>query len=93
MPGKETRADKRRRIVDSEKYVVPTGRSADEIDNYIRELRDNEPLQQSAINELEKLSEGKEAFERLEQLRKKGMVTDYDAELASCREEKYGKDK
>ena len=36
-------------------------------------------------------SERKEAFARLEQLRKKGTVTDYDAELASYREEKYGK--
>ena len=33
-------------------------------------------------------SERKEAFTRLEQLRKKGTVTDYDAELASYREEK-----
>lgn len=37
------------------------------------------------------LSERKEAFERLEQLRKKGTVIDYDAELASYREEKYGR--
>lgn len=36
-------------------------------------------------------SERKEAFSRLEQLRKKGTVTDYDAELASYRKEKYGK--
>lgn len=36
-------------------------------------------------------SERKEAFMRLEQLRKKGTVTDYDTELASYREEKYGK--
>ncbi len=36
-------------------------------------------------------SERKEAFARLEQIRKKGSVTDYDAELASYREEKYGK--
>jgi len=33
----------------------------------------------------------KEAFEKLEQLHKKGTLTDYDAELASYREEKYGK--
>lgn len=33
----------------------------------------------------------KKAFERLEQLRKKGTVTDYDAELAFYRGEKYGK--
>ncbi len=32
-----------------------------------------------------------DAFARLEQLRKKGTVVDYDAELASYREEKYGK--
>lgn len=36
-------------------------------------------------------SERKEAFARLEQLRKKGTVTDYDSELASYRDEKYGK--
>lgn len=36
-------------------------------------------------------SERKEAFARLEQLRRKGTVTDYDVELASYREEKYGK--
>lgn len=36
-------------------------------------------------------SERKEAFERLEQLRRKGTVTDDDVELASYRENKYGK--
>lgn len=36
-------------------------------------------------------SERKEAFSKLEKLRKKGIVTDYDAELASYRNEKYGK--
>lgn len=36
-------------------------------------------------------TERKEAFERLEQLRRKGTVIDDDAELASYREEKYGK--
>lgn len=35
-------------------------------------------------------SERKEAFARLEQLRRKGTVSD-DVELASYREEKYGK--
>jgi len=35
--------------------------------------------------------ERKEAFVRLEQLRRKGTVTDDEAELASYREEKYGK--
>lgn len=35
--------------------------------------------------------ERKEAFEKLEQLRRKGTVIDDKAELASCREEKYGK--
>ena len=32
-----------------------------------------------------------EAFKRLEQLRKKGTVTDYKAELAAYRDEKYSK--
>ena len=36
-------------------------------------------------------SEKKEAFARWEQLRRKGTVTDDDAELASYREKKYGK--
>ena len=36
-------------------------------------------------------SERKEAFARLENLRKKGSVMDYDAELASYRDEKYGR--
>lgn len=39
----------------------------------------------------EKQSERKEAFSKLEQLRKKGTVTDDDSELASYREDKYGK--
>ena len=36
-------------------------------------------------------TERKEALERLEQLRRKGTVIDDDAELASYREERYGK--
>lgn len=36
-------------------------------------------------------SERKEAFAKLEQLRRKGTAIDDDAELASYREEKYGK--
>ena len=36
-------------------------------------------------------TERKEALARLEQLRRKGTVIDDDAELASYREEKYGK--
>ena len=35
--------------------------------------------------------ERKEAFVKLEQLRKKGTVTDEDAELAAYREDKYGR--
>lgn len=35
--------------------------------------------------------ERKEAFARLEQLRKKGTVIDDNAELASYREDKYGR--
>lgn len=36
-------------------------------------------------------SEKEEAFAILEELRKKGTITDYDAELASYRDAKYGK--
>lgn len=38
----ESRSEKRRRIIDLEKYVVSGGRSVEEIDDYIRELRDND---------------------------------------------------
>lgn len=38
----ESRAAKRRRIVDREKYVIPSGRSVEKIDDYIREMRDND---------------------------------------------------
>lgn len=37
----ETRAAKRRRIVDMEKYVIPSERGTEEIDNYIREMRED----------------------------------------------------
>lgn len=36
-------------------------------------------------------SEKKEAFSKLESLKKKGTISDYDAELVSYRELKYGK--
>ena len=39
----------------------------------------------------EKPAERKAAFARLEQLRKKGTVTNYQEELASYREDKYGR--
>lgn len=37
----EKRAAKRRRIVDMEKYVVPSVRNTEEINNYIREMRED----------------------------------------------------
>jgi len=40
--SKQTRSTKRRNIIDMDKYVVSTGRSVEDIDNYIRELRDND---------------------------------------------------
>lgn len=38
----ETRAKKRRRLIESEAFVSSTGRTAKEIDEYIREMRDND---------------------------------------------------
>ncbi len=35
----ETRAQKRERLIDSEAFVISTGRTAKEIDEYIREMR------------------------------------------------------
>ncbi len=40
--SKQTRAAKRRNIIDMDKYVISTGRSTEDMDNYIRELRDND---------------------------------------------------
>ncbi len=40
--SKQTRADKRRNIIDMDKYVTATGRSTEDMDNYIRELGDND---------------------------------------------------
>lgn len=34
--------EKRKSIVDLDKYVIPTERSAEEIDDHIRVLRDND---------------------------------------------------
>lgn len=42
--GTEARADKRLRIIDLEKYVVQSNRSTEEMDNYIREMRDNDRI-------------------------------------------------
>lgn len=68
-----------------------------------RAMRELERLPEDKINFVLQIMQGvnglyndnqlerKEAFARLEQLRKKGTVVDYDAELASYREEKYGK--
>lgn len=38
----ETRAEKRRRLIDLGAFVMPSGRSVEEIDEYIREMRDND---------------------------------------------------
>lgn len=38
----ETRAEKRRRLIGSGAFVIPTGRTVEEVDGCIRELRDND---------------------------------------------------
>ena len=38
----ETRVEKRRRLIESDAFVIPSGRTAKEIDDYIGEMRDNE---------------------------------------------------
>lgn len=38
----ETRTEKRRRLIESDAFVIPTGRTVEEIDEYMRELRDND---------------------------------------------------
>ncbi len=43
-PHSEALAAKRRHLIDEKKYVRPTGRSAEEIDRYIKELRDEDRI-------------------------------------------------
>ena len=38
----ETRAEKRRRLVESEVFVIHSGRMSEEIDDYIKEMREND---------------------------------------------------
>lgn len=42
IPKRETRADKRRKLLEMDEFVIPSGRTVEEIDAYIRELRDND---------------------------------------------------
>ncbi len=38
----ETRAEKRRRLVESDAFVIPTGRTVEDIDEYIKEMRSDD---------------------------------------------------
>ena len=40
--NQKARLDKRQRVIDLEKYVMPSGRSVEEVNAYIWELRDND---------------------------------------------------
>lgn len=40
----EIRAEKRRRLIDSDAFVIPSGRTVEEIDKYIKEMRDNDRM-------------------------------------------------
>ncbi len=42
MQKSETREEKRKRIIESDLYVASSGRTVEEIDEYIKELRDND---------------------------------------------------
>ena len=42
MKKTETRAEKRRRIIDTDAYVVSTGRTVEEIDDYMKEMRSDD---------------------------------------------------
>lgn len=41
-PKTETRAEKRRRLIESEAFVTSTGRTDEEIDSYIKEMRSDD---------------------------------------------------
>lgn len=42
MTRKETRADRRKKLIESGEFVATSGRSAEDVDAYIRELRDDD---------------------------------------------------
>lgn len=42
IPKKENRVEKRRKLLELDEFVVQSGRTAEEIDAYIRELRDDD---------------------------------------------------
>ena len=42
MTKKETREDKRKKLIETGEFVVSTGRSTKDVDAYIRELRDED---------------------------------------------------
>lgn len=38
----KTRAEKRRRLIESDAFVIPSGRTVEEVDEYIKEMRSND---------------------------------------------------
>ncbi len=40
----ETRTEKRKHLIESDAFVMSTGRTVEEIDQYIREMRDNDRI-------------------------------------------------
>ncbi len=38
----ETRVEKRRRLIDSDAFVIPSNRTVEEIDEYIKEIRSDD---------------------------------------------------
>ncbi|MDE7322539.1 MAG: hypothetical protein K2N73_07355 [Lachnospiraceae bacterium] len=41
-PSAQERAEKRMHLIESDAFVISSGRTVEEIDQYIRELRDND---------------------------------------------------
>ena len=40
----DARAEKRKRLIESDAFVIPSGRTVEEIDKYIREMRDDDRI-------------------------------------------------
>lgn len=40
----DVRSEKRRRFIDLDEFIIPTGRTVEEIDGYIKEMRSNDRL-------------------------------------------------
>ena len=94
-PGFHTNTKKMNNLVDMERKVMNMTATRQEAIELLEKLPEDKLIFiiqiMQGVNGLygDSQTEKQEAFSKLEHLKKKGTVTDYDKELASYRESKY----